>query len=62
MEPICAEQVPQLCVHTELLSERACLAIRRGGMPNLVSLRISSLRDENDVQVCLLQRVGFYFR
>ena len=52
-----AEQVPQLSVHAQLLSERTCLAIRRGGMPNLVSLRISCLRDENDVQVRLLQRV-----
>lgn len=44
-------------MHAQLLSERTCLAIRRGGMPNLVSLRISRLRDENDVQVCLLHRV-----
>ena len=44
-------------MHAQLLSERTCLAIRRGGMPNLVSLRISRLRDENDVQVCRLHRV-----
>ena len=53
---MCAEQVPQLSVHAQLLSERTCLAIRRGGMRNLTSLRISRLRDENDVQVCLLHR------
>lgn len=44
-------------MHAQLLSERTCLAIRRGGLRNLTSLCISRLRDENDVQVCLLHRV-----
>ena len=40
-----------LSVHAQRLTDRTCLAIRLGLLKNLESLRISRLRDENDVQV-----------
>lgn len=43
-------QTAKLCLHAHRLTDRTCLAIRLGLLSNLESLRISRLRDENDVQ------------
>ena len=44
-------QAAKLRLHAQRLTDRTCLAIRLGLLSNLESLRISHLRDENDVQV-----------
>ncbi len=46
-------QTPKLRLHAHRLTDRTCLAVRLGLLNNLDSLRISRLRDENDVQVSL---------
>ena len=43
-------QTPKLRLHAHRLTDRTCLAVRLGLLSNLESLRISRLRDENDVQ------------
>ena len=44
-------QTPKLRLHAHRLTDRTCLAVRLGLLNNLESLRISRMRDENDVQV-----------
>ena len=44
-------QAPKLRVQAQQLSKRFCSAIQMGVLKNLDSLRVTHMREENDVQV-----------